>query len=126
MLVNGARGAGDFLTVRSLGGHRIEFAYLFEGFHQGWITGPVVEVIPGRPYVLDAVFDPRVHQVTVHIDGQGVLDAVLVRRNKPISVGHDPIGGPVISRFPGQIRQLGVSTPTCSALLKRLDDRRAR
>lgn len=126
VLVNGTRGAGDFLAVHSLGGRRIEFAYLFEGLHQGWITGSILEMTPGRSYVVDAVLDPRVHQVLVHVDGQAVLKAVLVRRNTPIWVGRDPLGGPVISRFPGQIRQLRVTTPTCSALLRRLDDRRAR
>jgi hypothetical protein len=80
-------------------------------------------VTPGRPYVVDAVFDPRVNQVTVHVDGQGVLQAVLVRTNRPIAVGRNPLGGPVRGRFPGEIRRLAVTTRTCSALLRRLDDR---
>jgi hypothetical protein len=123
VLVNGARGAGDFLAVHPLGGGRIEFAYLFQGLHQRWVAGTVLRVTPGRPYVVDAVFDPRVNQVTVHVDGQGVLQAVLVRTNRPIAVGRNPLGGPVRGRFPGEIRRLAVTTRTCSALLRRLDDR---
>ena len=104
---------------------RVEFSYLFEGLHQGWINGTVVHVVPGRPYTLDAVFDSRVHQVSVHLGADGVLSAVLVRGTRPIAVGRNPLGGPVLARFPGRIDKLPVSTPTCSALLRRLDARRA-
>jgi hypothetical protein len=125
VLVNGTLGAGDFLTVHPLGGGRVEFSYLFEGLHQGWINGTVVHVVAGRPYTLDAVFDSRVNQVIVHLGAEGVLSAVLVRGTRPISVGRNPLGGPVLARFPGRIDKLPVSTPTCSALLRRLDARRA-
>jgi hypothetical protein len=84
-----------------------------------------VHVVAGRPYTLDAVFDSRVNQVIVHLGAEGVLSAVLVRGTRPISVGRNPLGGPVLARFPGRIDKLPVSTPTCSALLRRLDARRA-
>jgi len=105
-------------------GGRVEFSYLFEGFHRDGSTGPSCTSVPGRPYTLDAVFDSRVNQVLVHL-GARVLNAVLVRATRPSPSGATSLGGPVLARFPGRIDTLAVSTPTCSALLRRLDGRRA-
>ncbi|MGH9046904.1 MAG: hypothetical protein ACRDVW_06265, partial [Acidimicrobiales bacterium] len=121
ILVNGSKGAGDFLAVRSLGGHEFEFAYLFEGLHQRWIDGSPFRATPGRPYRVDAVFDSLVHQVLVHVDASSALSAVLVRSSRPIWVGSNPLGGPVGAAFPGSIEQLAVPTPICSGLLRRLE-----
>jgi len=121
LLVNGTRDHADYLAVQPLGPGRIRFAYLFEGFHQGWVYGPAVSVTPGRPYVVDAVFDWRLPQVEAHLDGAAMLSARLVRPTATFDVGVDPLGGPAVARFPGGLRRLPVPTPTCSALLGRLD-----
>jgi len=119
VLVNGTPGNGDYLVVDPLAPGRVRFGYWFQGYGQGWVYGPAVSVVPGRSYRLDVVFDPRLPQVSAHLDGASVLLARLVRPASPLDVGTDPIGGPTLGRFPGTITQLPVATPVCDALLRR-------
>ena len=122
ILVNGTRGHADYLAVQPVGVGRVRFQYLFQGYHQGWVRGPTVAVVPGRRYVVDAVFDARLPEVTAHLDGASVLSSYLVR-NSAIRVGVDPFGGPTLSRFPGQLRRLAVTTPICDGLAAQLKER---
>ncbi len=119
--VNGTRGAGDILAARSAGPGRVEFVYTFEGLGQRPILGTPFSVVAGRSYLVDVVFDALVHQVIVQVDGQSVLSAELVRPNRPIFLGSDPLGGPTLARFPGRVTPVVVATPTCDALLARLE-----
>jgi hypothetical protein len=120
ILTNGTKGHADYLVVQPVGVGRIRFEYLFQGYHQGWADGPVVSVVPGRRYLLDAVFDPRIPEVTAHLDGASVLDTHLVRPTATVDVGTNPFGGPALPRFPGSLRRLPVGTPICDGLLTRL------
>jgi hypothetical protein len=121
ILVNGTRGHADYLAVQPVGVGRIRFQYLFQGLHQRWVYGPTVEVVPGRRYVVDAVLDSRIPQVTAHLDGASVLLTLLVRPGTRFEVGVDPFDGPTLARFPGPIRSLPVTTPVCDTLEARLD-----
>lgn len=121
--VNGARGAGDFLAARSAGRGRVQFVYIFQGYGLPTLYGRPFSVVPGRHYLVDVVFDALVHQVSVQVDGTNVLTAVLVRSNRPIHVGNDPLHGPTLVRFPGRIERLPVTTPICDGLLARLERR---
>ncbi|HLJ08009.1 MAG TPA: hypothetical protein VKX24_05695, partial [Acidimicrobiia bacterium] len=116
ILVNGTRGHADYLAVQPVGAGRIRFQYLFQGYHQRWALGSVVSVVPGRRYVIDAVLDPRVPQVTAHLDGATVLLGYLIRATATVHVGVDPFGGPTLAHFPGALRRLPVTTPICDAL----------
>jgi hypothetical protein len=116
ILVNGTRGHADYLAVQPVGAGRVRFQYLFQGYHQSWASGPVVSVVPGRRYVVDAVLDPRIPQVTAHLDGATVLLSYLVRRTGTVHVGVDPFGGPTLARFPGALGRLPVTTPICDSL----------
>jgi hypothetical protein len=120
ILVNGTRAHADYLAVQPVGSGRIRFEYLFQGYHQTWVDGPTVSVVPGERYVVDAVFDPRLPEVTAHLDGSSVLDAHLVRPTATVDVGVDPFGGPTLGHFPGTLRRLPVTTPICDALAARL------
>ncbi len=121
VVANGTRGHGDYLAVDPLAPGRIRFAYLFEGFGQHWVYGPAISVVPGRPYLLDVVFDARLPAVDVHLDGASVLGTRLVRPTATFDVGTDPLGGPTLARFPGRLRRLLVTTPICADLLDRLE-----
>lgn len=92
VVANGTRGHGDYLAVDPLAPGRIRFAYLFEGFGQHWVYGPAISVVPGRPYLLDVVFDARLPAVDVHLDGASVLGTRLVRPTATFDVGTDPLG----------------------------------
>lgn len=122
VLVNGSRGAADYLAVRPLGRDRVQFAYLLQSPGAQWITGAPVSVRPGHAYVVDAVLDSGVHQITATLDGETVFDlSYFVRGDRPVHVGLNPFGGPVARRLPGPVTSLRVTTPTCDALLRRLN-----
>ena len=71
-------------------------------------------------YVIDAVLDPLIGEITATLGATVEYDlGYLVRGDRPLYAGTNPLAGPVASRFPGPVRQLSVSTPICDRLLSR-------
>ena len=121
VLVSGTPGAGNFLAVHYVARRTVEFAYLFQGPSQSWIGGVPVTIRPGHRYVVNAVLDPNVHEMSVTLDGASVLDfSFFEHAGGQIEVGRNTLGGPVSNVFPGTVEQLRETTPICTSLRHRL------
>jgi hypothetical protein len=121
VLVNGVDHQAAYLALRSPGAGSYQFGYLFQGTGQRFVTGSFFSAVPGRTYVIDAVLDPVIGEITATVDGTTDYDlGYYVRDNRPVYVGTNPLGGPVASRFPGPVRELPVTTPICAGLEARL------
>ncbi|HXY43006.1 MAG TPA: hypothetical protein VEH29_02355 [Acidimicrobiales bacterium] len=120
VLVNGLAHQGDYLALRSPTRGTYQFGYLFEAAGQRFVTGPVFSAVADRSYVIDAVLDPFLGEITAMVDGNSDYDlAYFVRNDRPVYVGLNPLGGPVAGRFPGSVRELPVVTPICETLRAR-------
>jgi hypothetical protein len=121
LLVNGIPHGTSYLAVQEVAAHRYRIGYRFEGFGTGWITGPSFEADAGRPYVVDAALDSAVRDVSVEVNGAVVFEVgFVVRGDRPIYTGRNPLGGPALPHFPGTLRVAKVTTPICDALLRRM------
>ncbi|MGC9960380.1 MAG: hypothetical protein ABSE47_00590 [Acidimicrobiales bacterium] len=120
ILVNGTDQQAAYLALRSPSRGRYQFGYLFQAPGQQFVTGSIFSAVPGKSYVIDAVLDPSVGEISAMVDGNTDYDLTYyVRHDRPLFVGDNPLGGPVAGRFPGSVRRLPVTTPICDALRAR-------
>jgi hypothetical protein len=120
LVVTREHGVGGFVAVRPVGANQVRFAYLIQGPHSQWLKGPIVRVVPGRPYVVDVVLDATNKEETITLNGTQVSNGVYARAPGHVTFGIDTIGGPTDRAFPGEIVRLPTLTPTCDALRTRL------
>jgi hypothetical protein len=125
LVVTGARGAGDYVAVRSVGANRVRFAYLYQrafkhGVLRAWSQGSPIRVEPGRPYIVDVVLDANTRNEQVRVNGMLAATGVYVRPPTDVTFGSDTIDGPTASVFPGKVERLTTPTPTCDALRRRV------
>lgn len=121
---NGVAPAGSWLALRSTAPGHYQFGYYFQGESTTFLLGPVFAATAGRSHVIDAVFDPLVHEVSASVDGAPQFElGYFVRANLPLEVGVNHLGGPVAARFPGKVTGLPVRTPICDSLERRLRSR---
>jgi hypothetical protein len=120
ILVNGADQQAAYLALRSPSRGLYQFGYLFQAPGQQFVTGSIFSAVPGKSYVIDAVLDPSIGEISAMVDGNTDYDLTYyVRNDRPFYVGTNPLGGPVAGRFPGSVRRLPVTTPICDALRAR-------
>jgi hypothetical protein len=125
ILVNGSNHQADYLALRSPSRGRYQFGYLFQGAGQRFVTGSVFSAVSGRSYLIDAVLDPLIGEITATVNGTTEYDlGYFVRNDRPTYRGSNPFGGPVVSRFPASLRELPVTTPICDALEARFNKSR--
>jgi hypothetical protein len=117
VLTNGLAHQAAYLALRSPRPGEYQFGYFFQAPGQRFAIGSVFSAAPGKSYVIDAVLDSLIGEITASVDGTTQYDlGYLVRPNRPVYVGTNPLGGPVASQFPGSVRRLPVTTPICNAL----------